>query len=242
MGMNEVIIMTRKHSTEAQIIDYIDGTLSWKEKNEISNHLQSCAECHELYHFWDQTLHEHVEIPESKIEKHYHSIVSSIKQLKKKQTKRRSWHPFQKGLVFAAVCGFFLLTGIYIGGQNESNYAIQEDEEPMFIMDNETQFYDLVHTSSGINKGYAWYNPVQKEVILYLRDSYEQHPYRAQIETKQTIINEVPIYLRDGKIQFYIQDDQLDELYRLNITNKNNLYDQNSYEFHLIPTVHHLCK
>ncbi|WP_194841339.1 anti-sigma factor family protein [Salinibacillus xinjiangensis] len=226
--------MMRNHIPEEWILDYINQELSEQEVNKVKEHLEWCPECQELYTFWVQTLNDEVEVPSEEKKAVWNKLSTSVQQ-----HKRKSFRTWYKGLLVAAACAIFFITGLFTGGNvfsPKEQASEQEVNDEQFIIDTETEMYDLIQTSNGDNRGYAWYNPVQKEMILYLDDEDLQNYYEANIQTRDSTINKTPIYLNNGNKHVYIKDQKLKEFYRLILINQLNQKPVKSYEFKTINT------
>ncbi|WP_102027958.1 hypothetical protein [Salirhabdus sp. Marseille-P4669] len=227
--------MTHKHISEEKVFDFIHKDVSNHDVMEIEQHINRCSQCRQLYEFWMSTLGEDVRIPEEAKEKTWQTVISNLQH---KPVRKSFTFSIRKGLIVAFACTLFFITGIYIGESKTNDNALPEKStDPVFVMDDTTLVYDLVHTNSGLNKGYAWYNPHQKEVVLYINDIYNDYSYIAELETKNNIINKHPIHLSNGSAQVYFKDEHLEDLYQIVLTNQMDRNDQNRYKFELIPNI-----
>ncbi|WP_093132132.1 anti-sigma factor family protein [Salinibacillus kushneri] len=222
----------RNHLTEETIIDYIEHELSREKAEEVQNHLNVCSQCKELHHFWTHTLNEEVDIPETQ-QKHIWKQLSANVQ----HNRKRYFKTWYKGIMVASIAALLFMTGFFTGGRITNHETApnttKNAQSESFVIDTDTEIYDLVHTSSGDNKGYAWYNPVRKEMILYIDEDLQER-MRADIETSHSTISKGPINLNNEHKYFYIKDHQLQEFYRLILTNQFNQNPISSYEFRAV--------
>jgi hypothetical protein len=223
--------MTHSHITEAKIIDLINRELSADEEKRVVTHLYYCKECQKVYHFWHKTIHNTTAVPFDQQVEIWDKVETRIK---KKVIRRNILSVSLKGIGLTACCLLFFTIGLKFGDTNTPEQP--SSPEKSFVVDNSTLVYDLVHTTSGTNKGYAWYNPKQKEVVLYINDQYNHdYSYIAIIETEYDIMDEQPIQLSNSRAQLYFQDEKLHHLNRIILADPLNKNEFNSYEFQIIP-------
>ncbi|TCT23661.1 hypothetical protein EDD68_10671 [Melghiribacillus thermohalophilus] len=226
-----------KHLSEETIIDFIEKELNEQKANQVYAHLQSCESCKEAFDYWKDLLNADLVVPDSHKDQLWRKIHST---LLKKHTRSYTW--IHRGLTAAVVSVLFFVIGYSIGHQNlqktPSNSA--RTEQGTFVIDQETEIYDLIKTNTGSNHGYAWYNPVNKEMIVYIQDStrHSNQPYYLEIHTNHATINSKPVLPENGKVQLYIKDRQLEQFYRI-ILKRMTEEHQESYDFRFIPATNH---
>ncbi|WP_343839601.1 zf-HC2 domain-containing protein [Salinibacillus aidingensis] len=216
--------------SEEKIIDFIEQELPENEEIKVQEHLNECQDCQELFSFWTHTLNEEVEVPETQQKSIWNQLSSEVQRQRKREFK--TWY---KGILAVSIGAVLFISGVFTGEKmtehETATHSANQNES--FVIDPKTEIYDLVHTSSGDNKGYAWYNPVRREMILYIDDDLEKH-VRADIETNNSTITKGSIELNHDHQYIYIKDQQLREFYRLILKNQLNQNPISSYEFRAV--------
>ncbi|MBO8156183.1 MAG: zf-HC2 domain-containing protein [Bacillaceae bacterium] len=224
------------HLSDETIIDYIHDELEPKQKNYIQQHIEECHSCKKNYEFWNQTLNTDIVIPDT----HKESIWKKIHSTLMKRNKRSaSW--VYKGLTAAVIGVLFFVIGYSLGHQNPHQQAKNPSSishNNKFVIDRGTEIYDLIKTTTGNNHGYAWYNPWNKEMIVFIHDS-KQRPnqaYYLEIHTKNATINSDPVTPHNGNVQLYIKNQQLEQFYRLILKQiSEEQVPHESFDFRPIP-------
>ncbi|QHS21606.1 zf-HC2 domain-containing protein [Virgibacillus sp. MSP4-1] len=218
------------HLSEEKIIDFIEHELPKNEEIKVQEHLDVCQDCQELFSFWTHTLNEEVEVPETRQKSIWNKLSSEVQRQRKREFK--TWY---KGILAVSIGALLFITGVFTGGKmtghETATHSANQNES--FVIDTKTEIYDLIHTSSGDNKGYAWYNPVRREMILYIDDDLEKH-VRADIETNHSTITKGSIELDQDHQYIYVKDQELREFYRLILKNQLNQNPISSYEFRAV--------
>ncbi|GEL77754.1 anti-sigma factor [Tenuibacillus multivorans] len=228
--------MTNNHLTDEQFVDYIEGNLEETEHAKVSQHLQDCEECQASYQSWADLLNTDIELNELDRRRVWHGIQYKVQE---KEVQQQTW---RKRLIYAGwsvSCLLFLIVG-YLVGQNgsEQEFAgpMPEGERLGRFMDQPVQHYDMVNSEDGESQGIAWYNPYQKQMILYLNDprTISDQTQQIQIETLDRVIPIQPNHLRDGRMQFYVRDQDLQDLSQLIVTDDESKEDEQTYYFRII--------
>ncbi|MCP8615502.1 anti-sigma factor [Salirhabdus salicampi] len=217
--------MREFHIYEEKLIDYLDGTLHQGEVANVEQHLRSCSECQSRCEYWASTLKgSFPSIPESRRKSIWKNLQSALFQKRKAKLTM-----LYKGTLTVAACSLFFYIGLQFGGSEKAL------DQQSFTIDDRTEVYDVIHSHNGDSKGYAWYNPNHKEMMLYIHESPQTETANyVFIETKDTTIQSNKVNVANGKTHIYIQDENLAEIYRVIIQGQQT--ERTSYELKIIPT------
>lgn len=229
------MIRLNNHLKEEQIIDYIEGVLSEEQNYSIKYHLNNCQACQKLYQSWKVILNNDNNLNETDVRRVWNGLQEDIvKANGKQQIKRRR-------IMYAAWIAsslFFLIIGYMFGYQNNQSITVLQDESEKIesFVNEPVEHYNMISSNGGERQGVAWYNPINKQMILLLNDPnhINQKLQEIQIETENRIIPIKPNHLNDGKIQFYVRDQYLQDLMQLILIPEDNDFRQ-TYYFEMAP-------
>ena len=116
---------------ESKLIDYIDGSLTVKEANDVQNHIETCVSCKKSFDETNSLLtafsNEPVAQPTSNLKASFQEMLANEK---KSQTKVIALQPAKqhryKSMLQIAASVAILFTGYLIGGYQESQNSQQE--------------------------------------------------------------------------------------------------------------------
>ncbi|MGM8215088.1 anti-sigma factor family protein [Bacillaceae bacterium W0354] len=230
--------MKNIHLTEEQIIDFVEGLLDEAERSIVQNHLNECESCFNQYLSWKNILESDVELNELDQKKVWHNVQQDLQEKRVREVSNK------KGLMYGAwvaSCLFFLFIGYMLGGQGgHSNLTMAEQETEENIetfVNRPVEHYNMVNSEGGESQGVAWYNPYNKQMILYLNDPnhLNRQLQEIQIETENRIIPIKPNHLHDGKVQFYVRDQDLQDLMQLIVIPEEDDAFRQTYYFQMSP-------
>lgn len=207
--------MNRKHVTEEQLIDYIEGELTHEQRWTVKQHLRECESCSAQFNTWKQAL------------------TTSNEQLNE-EDKRKLWDRIQieterkrEKKVFLdkrllsigwSVTGIIcLFIGYLLGG-----FAAQENHEPLQLQMFEQEHVYGRHALSLTRvwndhdpQHIAWYNPSQKQFIVYVYDPNVVRAYAVSFEADLSnfIAPMQTGFWSEGELQYGLLDPYLINLW-----------------------------
>ena len=116
---------------ENKLVDFIDGTLSKEEANDIQNHIESCASCKNAFEetstLFTAFTNEPIAQPSKNLKTSFEEMLAKEKQAQTKvitlQTPKKNNY---KSLLQIAASVAILFTGYVFGGYQESKSSQQE--------------------------------------------------------------------------------------------------------------------
>lgn len=206
--------MKTNHLTDEQLIDWVEGEID--DDTFIWSHLNQCEECYHNYRNWKKLLQSGESLNEVD-RKSIWKRIQEQKQADEYQKNKRKKYLVSAGWI--ASCFIFLVVGYVLGQGQPSNYVsttVNEDQLDTF-MNEPVRHYDMIHSEGGERQGVAWYNPLNRQMILYLDDPryLDGETKDVHIETAERVIQVQPNHLQDGKMQFYLRDRELQGIMQL---------------------------
>lgn len=154
-------------------VDYLDNTLSDKDKAIVEKHIEKCSSCQkeikDLQHIFPQIDDTSIEVPSDEIRKSFYEMLENEKQIQNQipiiKTEKRKSSGFFNSLAFKIAASFTILIvgygiGFYIHPQPVGTEAINEiknhvSEMKQFVMMNEFQkssASERIHSVNGIEE------------------------------------------------------------------------------------------
>ena len=116
---------------ESKLIDYIDGSLTVKEANDVQNHIETCVSCRKSFDETNTLLtafsNEPIAQPTASLKASFQEMLanekkSQAKVIRLEPTKKKTY----KSMLQIAASVAILFTGYLIGGHQESQHSQQE--------------------------------------------------------------------------------------------------------------------
>ncbi|SER18499.1 hypothetical protein [Piscibacillus halophilus] len=209
------------HLTDEQLVDWIEGQI--EDDTFIWTHLNQCQHCYDNFRQWKKLLQSDEALNEVDRKRVWQNVQEK-KQAEEYQVYKRKKRWIS--VTWVASCIAFLMFGYWMGqGQNEfvATPSDEQDQIEQFIKE-PVRHYDMIHSEGGNRQGIAWYNPMNRQMILYLDDPrhLDSDTGDVQIETSNRVIKVKPNHLQNGKMQFYLQDQELQGLMQLVVGHDEN--------------------
>ncbi|WP_088105534.1 anti-sigma factor [Halalkalibacter urbisdiaboli] len=205
--------MTCKHGiTEENIVDFIKG--HYNQVN-IQEHLHYCEECQGLYAEWSvrlRTLEEPSTIPSEHLKKRVMQVA-----LKKSE---KGFNLFKQAYIVSFTFALLILAlGISIVNLKDGNQAESIVLEP-FMIQEETDLYEILAEYNDNVKGYAWVNPESNEMLLLVDGLHpiSLQDYQAWLQTSNETKNVGVLKVSGQTGQLYIQDGMIHNLKQIMVS------------------------
>lgn len=202
--------MSCHHWTDEQMIDFILGKASEEHSAAIKKSIADCKECHENYLVWKDALpHEELLEPSKLLKKR---VMNSYKSRTKERNSR-----FPQSLVWKvssiAVMGTALIF-VFLFDVFPKQNAEPITDHSMFVMNDDTDVYELQPQVSQPTKGYAWINNRTKEIYLFVDGlpPLENKDYQAWVKTYSGLYDAGILQLLGERGQLYRKSEPLEQV------------------------------
>ena len=197
--------MTCQHWSDEEMIDYILGKQSGSKSLSIQQSIRECSHCLAQFTEWCETLPQGEQIqPSANVKKR---VMKSFKN-KYRKAPRIPFVWKTAGVAAASFLAVFLLWMDDSGKQPVN----QNSNDSIFVMNDDTDLYELVPQVSHDLKGYAWINSRTKEMYLVIDglNPVGNHDYQAWVKTRDDIHDAGLLKWIGNRGQLYIKSEPIE--------------------------------
>ncbi|MCJ8009273.1 anti-sigma factor domain-containing protein [Lederbergia wuyishanensis] len=203
--------MNCPHWTDEQMIDYILGKTREEDTAAIHNSIATCEICYENYTLWKNTLpHQDLEEPSKFLKRR---VMNSYKSKTQENKIRLPGSVGWKASSSIAIIGVALLLFVVLDVFPKQSAEPLTDHS-MFVMNNDTDVYELQPEVSRPTKGYAWINNRTKEIYLFVDGlpPLENQDYQAWVKTYSGLYDAGILQLLGERGQLYRKSEPLEKV------------------------------
>ncbi|HWO75663.1 MAG TPA: anti-sigma factor [Bacillus sp. (in: firmicutes)] len=197
--------MACQHWSDEEMIDYILGKQSELKSLSIQRTISECNHCHTQFTEWCQTL------PQDEVIQPSAHVKKRVMKSFKKEHAKTSRIPFVWKTAGVAAASFIALFLLWTDGSPKQSIN-QTANDSIFVMNDDTDLYELVPQVSHDLKGYAWINSRTKEMYLLVDglNPMGNHDYQAWVKTRDDVHDAGLLKWIGNRGQLYIKSEPIE--------------------------------
>lgn len=213
--------------TDESIVDFVLANVNLEQQIDIQTHLNECENCQVRYHMWTDSL----QVQDQQFDSDRVVPSESLKDRVMRSVAKPSWQFFSWPKLripvgfLAAVCLFLALVPLLKPEQGVIHKdPLAEAEQLMtgtpFVLDSETEHYEVMPVSHHRMKGYVWVNNNKNEMFLVVEGllPLQENDYQAWLRMHEHHLNAGLLTINNDIAHLYVQDYNLSKVNRVKVS------------------------